>query len=311
MYTQFTMLFVVFSQLVIFLFKAVREKRNFRWSGLTLGFLLSGLLTFQLYALVLPQFSGTIGMKGTVPEWDSPLWTLTELSRGMRLSFQGSLAAVCAAIIFGLGFVNYLRTKPELPALFLLASGIGTAVVLVMRHPLWPRFYFFAVGFAALIAIRGAIVLAKPMAKSSMPGIVLCVAIILVSALAIPSAYRPKQDFLGAQDFVQTNRESDDSVVTIGRATLPYQGFYNANWSTAESLDELEEIRAKSERTWVVYMLPEDLENTHPDLMLRLHSDFKTVRQFEGSLAGGTIYVSVSSPHKIKDGSGQQIQQHQ
>jgi hypothetical protein len=57
-YTQLTMLFVVAGQFIVYLIAVVvRRKRDWpgRWAGLWLGFTFGGLLTFQLYALMLPQ----------------------------------------------------------------------------------------------------------------------------------------------------------------------------------------------------------------------------------------------------------------
>ena len=57
------------------------------WVGFILGFVFSGLLTFQLYSLVIPQLLDIMGMTTSVRDWNSPLWTLLEVVKGLKLGF--------------------------------------------------------------------------------------------------------------------------------------------------------------------------------------------------------------------------------
>jgi hypothetical protein len=168
-----------------------------------------------------------------------------------------------------------------------------------MGHPLWPRFFFFLMGFAILIAVRGAMVagawLARPLrlppARTAVPGTAIVLGLILASAATVPAAWRPKQDFAGARAFVEAHRQAGDAVVTLGLATYPYQAFYRAGWEAADSVDGLNAIRARAARTWVVYTVPLQLQGRHPALLATVRRDFTVVRRFEGTLNGGTIYV--------------------
>jgi hypothetical protein len=115
--------------------------------------------------------------------------------------------------------------------------------------------------------------------------------LILASATTVPTAWLPKQDYLGARGFVETERQPGDAIVTVGLATYPYRAFYHAGWEAAESVETLNAIRARAKRTWVIYTIPLQLQGNHPEIMALIEEDFTVVRKFRGTLNGGTIYV--------------------
>ncbi len=305
-FTQFIMIFIAAGHFLIYLYFAfIRPQPAIRWTGLLLGFALAGLLAFQLYALVLPQFLNTIGMKGTVAIWNNPLWTLRELIRGMKVSFMGSFAALAALLVFFAGLWSYARSKPLLIWLLILPPVLGSIVIIALGHPLWPRFFFFTFGFGALIVVRGGMTIGKlaakrlPMspsraARADKAGLLFCCCLILVSAFSIPVAYLPKQDFVGAQHFVEENRRPGDAVVTVGRVVYPYSKFYRTNFTEVTSIETLNEVRRNSERTWLLYMIPEDVQAVYPEIMASIQNNFKTVKKFPSPLADGTIFVCVT-----------------
>jgi len=301
-FTQFTLMFVVMGHFLICLkacFDVDKKQAKELFAGLWIGFGLGGVLTFQLFALTLPQFFSIIGMKGTVEAWESPLWTLLELVRGMRVSFSGSSVAIVALLVFITGLWSYRRTAPVLIALLVLPPVIGATVVVLMKHPLWPRFFFFTFGFAALVAIRGAYIWGRTASaflkvsprRTEQMGLAVCAGMILLSALSIPRAYLPKQDFVGARAFVEQHRTSGDAVVTVGRAAYPYLNFYKTDWPEMKTITDLTEIRSRSKRTWLIYMIPEDVRVVHPEIWAVIERDFKTITKFPSPLADGAIYV--------------------
>jgi mannosyltransferase len=296
-FTQLIMVFIAAGHFLIYLHRAfLKGGVEIRWSGLLVGFVLSGILTFQLYSLVLPQFFSTIGMKGTVAIWNSPFWTLTEIIRGMKMSFAGGFVALAASLVFFAGLRSYSRTNPVLIAILILPPLLGSIVVLALRHPLWPRFFFFAFGFGSLVVIRGGMVLARwlRVRHAEKLGIVVCCSFIIVSALSIPRAYLPKQDFEGARTFIEEQKEPGDKVVTVGRASAAYQGFYKTDFEEVKSVERLEQIRATAARTWLVYMIPEDVRAVYPEVMASIEKDFTLIKKFPSPLADGPIYVCVS-----------------
>ena len=210
-YTHMTMLFVVIGHFIIYfktLFDRRREIWPERWSGLLVGFIPTGLFTFQLYALVLPQMFGPTmaATEKTIPVWINPIWTLGELLNGLEISFSGSAFAMAALSVFGIGLWKLAREKPVFVPLMLLPMLLCTVVVVSLGYSLWPRFFFFIFGFAVLVLISGTMQLGQwggrifglDTRAKNFVGTSLCAVVILLSAVSIPRVYGPKQDFEGA-----------------------------------------------------------------------------------------------------------------
>lgn len=301
-YTHITMLFVIFGHLIIYLweFGRRRELSLNALRGLFLGFVFAGLFTLVLYALVLPQILGGAGREpSVVAEWKNPLWTALEIVKGMQVSFSSGFVALGALAVFGAGLLNYVRTRPEIVMLFVIAPVVGAAVVIALGHHLWPRFFLFAMGFAVLIVIRGAMqwaewsmrVLRWPLSRSPWVGTALCTGLILVSAISVPFAYGPKQDYDGALEFVQANMAPGDIVVTAGLAVFPYNNFYGKDWQEVTRVEGLDSIRSSAKRTWLVYTFPTVLESTSPEIMTSIARDFRVIKEFYGTVGDGTVFV--------------------
>jgi len=302
-YTHVTMLFVVFAQFVVYamtLYARRRETWPHKWAGLFLGFCFAGLLSFELYAFVLPQLVGTIGQTTKVSAWNNPLWTIVELLRGMQVGVAGSIFAIVVILgLFGAGMWDLARANSSILPLLMIPALLGIVVVTAMGHPLWPRFFFFLVGFATIILVRGLMVLGGVLStllslnrrRMVTAGTALCLSVIVISAASVGSAYAPKQDYRGARVFVEENRAPGDAVVTVGLATFPFKSFYKTGWDDAKSLTDLDTIRAHARATWVLYTMPLHLRSYYPEIMASIESDFEPVKQFYGTLGGGTVFV--------------------
>jgi 4-amino-4-deoxy-L-arabinose transferase-like glycosyltransferase len=305
-YTHVTMLFVTAGQFLIYLWVLVARRRETwpgRWAGLFIGFGFAALLTFQLFALVMPQVLGGMGREASVVEaWKNPLWTLLEVARGLQISFAGSVMAVGALAVFGAGMVGYARTQPVVIHLLVIPSFICVALVVGLGHHLWPRFFFFAFGFAALVAVRGVTVLGEwairllkvSSVKPAWTGIALGVGLAFFSAISIPAAYGPKQDYAGAIDFVETAKGPGDVIATTGLATFPYEKFYKVDWEDAEDLETLSALRSRAKQMWLVYTFPTVLRSVSPQVMASIERDFRIVKQFGGTVGDGTVFVAVA-----------------
>lgn len=302
-YTHMTILFVVVGHFAIYLGTLwVRRGRPWpdKWVPLLGGFGLAALLTFQLYALTIPQIVGpALADLSPVPTWRSPLWTVAELARGLHVGFAGGLAVLLAMLVIGVGTVSYLRSRPVVPLLLAIPVVVGSGVTVAIGHPLWPRFFFFGLGFGALIVVRGIRVLGEAAGRllhwsprlSRNFALALTMSAIALSAVSLPGAYRPKQDFVGARDFINQARGPGDAVAVVGLAAFPYRSYFAPEWETVESLAQLNAVRVRSKRTWLVYMFPLHMEAVHSDILAVARREFALVRSFEGSLNGGTIFV--------------------
>jgi hypothetical protein len=307
MYTHTTMLFMVAGQFLIYL-GALWVRRDWtkaqRWLPLWMGFGLSGLLTLLLYSFALPQFFQQIVETSTVPAWKNPLWTFFEFVRGIQLGFGSGLFLIPVLFVFALGVISYLRSQPVVPALLFLPVGLCTLVVVGLGHHLWPRFFFFAMGFGVLIAIRGTWVLAQtvaawlrfsPMARQWAAG-GLASAVVLASALSIPPVYGPKQDYAAAMAYIEEQRGQDDAVAVLGLANFAYRDLYATGWQEITSLDELAAARDRGQRTWVVYTFPPEVEAVYPEIADVLRREFILEHVFPGTVNHGEIVVMLAEP---------------
>lgn len=311
-YTHMTMVFVTAGQLIVYaliVFSKGRGDLAERTDGLFAGFILAGLFTIVLYSLVIPQITGGPavgeGARSTVSEWKNPLWTLLELVRGLRISFAGGAAAAVAGLLFTAGVISYARRNITVLLVFFLPAVVGLTAVKVLGHPVWPRFFFFTMGFLCLVIIRGALVVPEALARfvfleqgrSRHAGTVVCSVIIILSAVSVPAAYAPKQDYAGALAYIEERAAPGDSVVTVGiTSTVPYRRLYGKDWPEVESPEGLAEARSAGTRTWVVFTTPMYLKSAYPELMEIIERDFAVQRGFGGTLNDGTVYVAMAGP---------------
>lgn len=305
-YTHLTMLFVIAGQLITFLvawFRDSKENWPTLWKGIISGFLICALLVLLLYAPVFSQIKSVIGGSevSVVSEWKSPLWTIREFIKGLSVGFSTSAIGFLALVWFGIGLVSYWRRRIEIPLLLILPSVIGAATTLAIGHHLWPRFFFFIYGFAALIVIRGAFVIADWLVKrfpavNISPekfGTLISTGIILVSALSMIFAYGPKQDYEGAISFIRENRQAGDEVVTIGPVAIPYRDYYQENWQAITSQEELEQVQNRARRTWIVYGFPSVVNSLYPEVTASMASNFRVIKVFPGTVGDGEIIVAL------------------
>jgi hypothetical protein len=258
---------------------------------------LAGTVTLGLYAPLLPQFAEVVTaptMAGTEVAWKNPAWMLAELVRGLAQGSTVPLLALGSAAVAGLaGVWSYWREQPATVALLVL-PGIATVVpLIVIEQNLWPRFFFFCAGFAALIGVRGCFELARLVAGNR--GAPLATAALLVaaagSAWTARSAWRPKQDYEGAVGFVERVGGGEDAMVAVDLAGFGVRQYLKRDWPLVSSADSLAGIERRHPRTWVVATFPIRLHALHPDLVARLDAEYDTAAVFRGSVGGGNIVV--------------------
>lgn len=300
-WTQVAGGFVVAAHLLIYVALAVMDSRR----GVSpareprLAIVLAGVLTVILYAPVLPAMAHTLaapGATGGASEWKSPLWFAAEAARGLARGVPGGWVALLAGATVALvGVVSYSRRSLAVSMLLLVPGLVTAAVMLVTAHNLWPRLFVFALGFAALIAVRGGFALCEMVfgARAPLVATAGAVAVGLASAWTVPRVWVPKQDFGAARAFVETSRRPDDAVVTVDMTRLPYRDFYRTGWIAADSQTNLAALQPASGRTWVLYTFPERLRAVDPALWESIRCCFTEARRFPGTVQGGTIWVMV------------------
>jgi mannosyltransferase len=296
-----TMLFVVAAHALIFVASwFLGDRRVTRLAKALAGFALAGTLTLQFYALALPQFLASAAGEVSPPsEWTKPWWVVTEALRSLQIGFAAVAVLAVGGALVAAGSIDLLRRHARAFFAMVLPALMGGAAMLTLGHNLWPRFFFFSMAFGVLLAVDGALVLARlltfapafPMKWANAAGLGLAGLMILASASTVPRAYAPKQNFTGARAYVEQELSSGDAVVVAGLAEHAYSLYYAPSWKTVRTARELAQTEAQAHHTFVVYTLPIELRAAEPELWNAIQSGFETERIFWGTLGGGEVYV--------------------
>jgi hypothetical protein len=288
-----TMLFVAAAHAIIFLIVWLRSERRPAVLGrAAVAFALCGTVALQIYALSLPEFLRTAvsARHAVVPtQWTHPWWTISESLRSLRVGSAAVVVVAFGAALFAAGWLRILRRHQPAAWAMILPAVLTGAAMWVLGHNLWPRFFFFSMGFGVLILIHGAMLAARwsPRAGYALAGLM-----IAASALTVPRCYAlPKQDFVGARDYVERQRSAGEPVIAVSLAVHAFSEYYAPTWAPAWTAGQLAALLGPGGRAFLVYTLPEELRAFHPDLWKAVNTDFDTVRIFPGTLGGGEVYV--------------------
>lgn len=307
LWTHATSIFVVAGQGAVWLGEQLRDRDWARARGALLAWVVAGSITLQLYALSLPSFFGGALEEFDKPtEWTSPFWALAEAVRGLAQALPSGLAWLGAALAIAglaaawLGWTGLLRIDGRAAWVMTWPAVLGAAVMLALGHNLWPRFFFFAFGFAVLIAVLGIYELVAQAAhftgyveRARAWAPLLMVALVGASALTVPRNYfRPKQDFPAAQRYVEREAQPGEVRVSVGLAATVFSTYFAPYWANAEDYDEFSAARQNGSRTWVIYCMPVHMEAWHPRIWAEIERDFEPIVTFRGTLSGGEIYVA-------------------
>ncbi len=311
LYTHMTMAFILAGHIMIYGFLLLKQKRSKEVSFSTVwrplvSFLLIGLFTFQLYALILPQVVNSFQVQvggSRVEAWTNPIWAIIEVLRGLRIGFGTFLGIGIVLLVFLSGLVSYARTNHIVVALFVIPVVMGATTLLVLHRHFYPRFFFFEIGIGILVLIRGSTVIADFLARQTMRIIswsnlnrifqtALVGIIITVSTLSLYHNYRyPKQDYIGALKYVEKNRNKDDIIITTGHTSYPYKNYYAPHLKPVETIDEMQEIVSQNRSIWLIYSFPDHMEAFYPGMLSIIQERFTLMKEFPGTLGGGTLFV--------------------
>ncbi len=304
-YTHLTMVFLVISHALLsagHLGLPRDAERLRRWRSPALGFVLAGILSLLLYSPVLLDVQQAVVTEPSPMAGATAGWAVMELLRGLQIGLGSVLGVLAGIVLFLFGVLSYFRQSPLVLGLFLLPGPITAAAAVALQRPVRPRFFFFLIGFALLIAVRGALEIGRILSRSGLVGrpralplgtvLVAVLAVLSVSAIGIESRY-PKQDFEGAMRFVDTNRADGEAVATAGGAQYPYRAYYQRDWEGMRSLDELQVIRSRGGRVWVLFTLKSYIAR---DLMRVLDDECHVARVFPGTLKDGEVTVCTIPP---------------
>ena len=309
-----TMVFVVASHVLVELPIAVRTLYRAHGSGESLSvipvlrkpvsaWLLAGTLSLQVYALSLPEFFRTALHETSMDaEWTNPLWAATESLRSLEIGWSSMAVLLFGSLLTASGWWSLFRNSKAFAIAMVLPGLLGGILIVAMRHNLWPRFFFFLMAFALLVAVHGAFAASRfvlgrrrtPGSEraSSTVGTALVALMIAASAATVPRCYAlPKQDFVGARDFVERQVRSGGTIVAVGLAARVYGGYFAPHWTAVQEYEPLQQARRKHKNTWLVYTLPIEIRAFQPRVWETIERDFKVVKVFPGTLGEGEVFV--------------------
>ncbi len=309
-YTHLTTIFVVVGHalaLLVYLVAPARTiDRRTLWRGGALAFVLAAALTLLLYAPMLRQLLDFfLHRPSELRGVSTPRWAFFEAIRVLVLGLGAGMAVVggtvlAAGAVVGASSVASFWKRHRLFVLMLAMPCLVTiAGAAAARGTMYPRFFFFAIGPAMLLAVRGAYAsctwlatrvgrptLGDPVATAGIA------AVTLLSAASLSYNYRyPKQDFEGAMRGVLAEQRPGDAVVTTGLPADPYRMLYGQSWANVSTADELDAVRRGSARTWVLWTFPRYLELHAPEIDRILRDQCTDRRTFRGTVGGGDVLL--------------------
>jgi len=297
-YTHLTALAVLAAHAVIWAGLSLRRGENYSGRAASLALAIAGLLTILLYLPVLPQVHETLSrpgvpIRGTV-KWQNPAWFLSEAVVGLARGFPGGvLGSVMGSLILVVGGVSYARQSRVVISLLLLPALLTGGAILLSIHNLWPRFFFFSVGFGALMVIRGLSDLSRFFFRQRAVafGTAGVIVVIAISAAAVPAAWGPKQRYDEAWRLVETMRGPDDAVVTLIMSDLPYRDHSERFPILTDDVEALDCLARRYRRVWVIRSFPTRVAAVQPRIWERLQLDYRKVAEFRGSVRDGEVVV--------------------
>jgi mannosyltransferase len=309
LYTQLTMIFVIASHFIIYIFNM--EPLRVRWKAIQLrrsiwlliGSILVGVLIIALSVIILPRFTSVFlnPVQLVSQGWNIPLRVINEIIKALGVGSIGLYLLGMVVIFSTIGFFSYSKSEPIVVWLVLLPIILSTMVSILLSHFIWPRFYFYLFGFGVFFLLRGIEEISKWIpAHFKMRAInpnhvatYMSAALILISAATVPFAYGPKQDYAGALNYIQANQQANDGVVAIGFTLIPFRDYYHQDWQMVTTVDELRDTLQQHQRVWVIYTLETVLDSQHPELMNYVRQNIPVVKQINGTLTGGEIKIGL------------------
>ena len=265
---------------------------------------LSVTITLQLYALALPEFF-LLGLheESKPSEWTNPLWVLTESLAALKIGFGGIVVVILGIAFVAFGWLLLFRKNRRAALVMTLPALLAGGFMVMMGHNIWPRFFFFSMGFGLIIVIHGAtqlpptfVDLVRPFRTfrpaSSIVGTCLSLILIAASVATVHRNYSlPKQDFSGARSFVEHERSQGDGIVAVSLAGVVYGRYLTPPWPVASSASDLEALENRTDSEWLVYTIPIEIKAFKPDLWKVIERDYSVVKVFPGTLNGGEVFV--------------------
>ena len=290
---------------------ALRERRSFPFLQLAYGGTLAIALAVLLHLPVIAQAVHTVGSVSAktaasgkaLAEWQNPLRAVQEI--GNSLSTTNPLVPLlvaAAAVVVIVGAIGFARRQPVILLVYLVHIPLTMLLLRLLHFRIWPRYFFTEIGFIYTLIVLGMVLIAGWVAGKARPAQANALttwlvrggaaAMVIVSVGLLARNYTaPKQDFIGARDWVAQHLQPGDKVGATGLAAFAYDRYYRPGWAEANSLDQLHALRASAPTTWILVAFPHQTLGARGDVMGEVQRDFDRVATFPGTLGDGAIWV--------------------
>jgi len=292
-YAHLTGAFVALGHLAAW---AIAGRRGRSASGAPLlGVTLGALAALALHAPMLPDmarfFFDRVNPYAAKADWSSPLWTIAEAARSLGVGLVPGLFVIAGALaVAGIGAASLWKRNREGALIVALPALLCAIVLVAMGRNLWPRSFFFAAGFLALVAAEGFLAIADRL----LPRIAdaLAAAAVVTSLALLPRIWNlPKQGFAAARDFAISARTGGERVLTVGLASFPYESYYGGGFTPVDSREELERELAGGREALVITTFPIYLRSRRPEIARALEERGREIERFRGSVGDGDVVV--------------------
>lgn len=292
--------------------------------------MLSGTVPIMLYAVALPALMGGLKEESLPSAWTSPWWFLQEMAKGL----VGDSPVVMVMLVPGLvvmatGWWLIARRSWTAALVIALPPMLPIGYMLLAAHNFWPRWVFFAGGFAIVCVIEGLRWWTGAVASwvGRWTGVArTTVALRVLAGVAVagylawklpPNYAMPWQDYTGAIAAADATSSPGEAKMAVGLAGDVIRRYFRgeghaADWVLSEppagpiepeavrdarELGELSRLVAEADasgrRVWLVYTMPEQHLRSHrPELYGLIASRFEVVEERDGRLGDGDVYVA-------------------
>lgn len=313
-YTHLTMIFMVSAHVLICAWMIMPwAKPRLAWQLPAAGFACGAAVTLVLYA---PLISDVLNFFTNRPSRllgvSTPGWALEEGLRILRVGMGGGWPVAIGGMVFMVGLLSYLRRSPLVFFLFVLPGVMTVIGALMGRGTMYPRFFFFLVGFALLIVVRGAHVIAFVATRQPRRAHILatsfCLLVVAASASSLRYNYaNPKQAFQPAAAFVEANRQPNEEVGVLNATWYAYIEYYKKPWRRLTFRDDPADDPAanlaalrEGRRLWLVYTFPRYITHEAAEIMKTITDECAQATKFNSSVGDGDVYVCVLPPLPVR-----------
>ena len=297
--------------------------------GPIFGIGLSVLVTLALYAPIISQAFSTIhevSQASAAPggaalaEWRNPGRAVKEI--GQSISSAGPLVPLIllgAVLVLAAGIAALYKRAPVLTAIYVVHVPLAMLLLYIVGVRICPRYFFVDIGFIFMALVEGVFVWSKiiaprfqfrgqPIFEADWISRMGVAAMVVVSiGLLVPNYLHPKQDFIGARDFMHDYTKPGDSVAAVGLAGYAYSHYYAPDFKVVETGAELAKLRETTKgHTWVIVAFPNQTLAARPDVKAEIGKNYTDMDSFPGTLGDGTIWTFISKDRPGQKGAAAQ-----